>query len=69
MARTTAESTRLLSAADLLEQGFSPKEISRLTELRESWNPVAEQARSLLEWRRLQFTKWLYEHGHYAEQL
>ncbi len=69
MAGTTIQTTptQPLTAAELHEQGFSPREISLLTELREGWNPIAEQAQSLLEWRRIQFTKWLYERGHYSE--
>ncbi len=56
-----------VTAAELLELGFTPKQISQLSDMRESWNPIAEQARSLLEWRRMQFTKWLYERGYYNE--
>jgi hypothetical protein len=66
MAGTTIQTTSPVSAAELLEQGFSPLEIRKLSELRETWNPAAEQVDSLLEWRRIQFVKWLYEHGHYA---
>lgn len=57
-----------VTAAELLEQGFSPVEIRELTSLREDWNPASEQVETLLEWRRMQFAKWLYDHGHYSEQ-
>ena len=65
--RTNAASTPV-TAAELLEQGFSPVEIRDLKALRDSWNPALEQATSALEWRRMQFAKWLYDHGRYDEQ-
>lgn len=70
MAGTTANSTPTpVTAAELLEQGFTPSEISKLVDLRDSWNPAAEQVESTLDWRRIQFAKWLYEHGHYSEDV
>ncbi len=70
MARTTANpTTRPVTAAELLEQGFSPSEIASLARLRENWNPAAEQVESILDWRRIQFAKWLYDNGHYSEDV
>jgi hypothetical protein len=70
MARTTLDPTaQPITAAELLEQGFTPVEIRNLTTLREEWNPAAEQTESMLDWRRIQFAKWLYEHGHYSEEV
>lgn len=69
MARTTVPATPApVTAAELLEQGFTPVEIRSLTALRDSWNPAAEQVESLFAWRRIQFAKWLYENGHYSEE-
>lgn len=70
MAGTTVHATPApVSAAELLEQGFTPVEIRKLTDLRDGWNPAAEQVETLMDWRRIQFTKWLYEHGHYSEEI
>jgi hypothetical protein len=65
---TTPASTPI-TAAELLEQGFSAVEIRRLTRVRDSWNPAAEQVETMLDWRRIQFGKWLYENGHYSEEI
>jgi len=67
---TSAPSTSTpITAAELLEQGFSAVEIRNLNRLRDNWNPAAEQVETLLDWRRIQFGKWLYEHGHYSEDI
>jgi hypothetical protein len=69
MAGTTLNTaTPQITAAELMEQGFSPVEIRKLTSLRGEWNPAAEQVESTLDWRRIQFAKWLYEHGYYSEE-
>lgn len=70
MAGTTVNSTPTpVTSAELLEQGFSPNEISKLKTLRDNWNPAAEHVESMLDWRRIQFAKWLYERGHYSEDV
>ena len=58
-----------LTAAEMLEQGFSPVQIRDLTELRDGWNPAAEQVETVQDWRRIQFAKWLYDNGHYSEEV
>ena len=69
MAGTKTNATsQPVTAAELLEQGFSPVEIRDLRTLRDNWNPASEQASSTLEWRRLQFAKWLYDNGCYNEE-
>ena len=65
---TTSASTSI-TAAEMLEQGFSAVEIRKLKRLRDNWNPAAEQVETMLDWRRMQFGKWLYEHGHYTEDI
>ena len=70
MAGTTLNAAAApITAAELLEQGFTPVEIRNLTTLRETWNPAAEQVETMLDWRRMQFAKWLYENGHYTEEV
>ena len=64
----TNAASKPITAAELLEQGFSPVEIRDLKTLRDNWNPASEQAASTLEWRRMQFAKWLYDNGRYDEQ-
>ncbi|MEZ4572966.1 MAG: hypothetical protein R2849_22130 [Thermomicrobiales bacterium] len=58
-----------VTAAELLEQGFTVEIISDLKILRDAWNPAAEQVESMLEWRRMQFARWLYENGHFTEEV
>ncbi len=43
-------------------EGFEPKQIALLKKLRESF-PHSEFASSLMEWRRIQFLRFLYEAG------
>lgn len=52
--------------AELEATGFSTEQIHRLLMVRARYNPFAEFVETNAEWVRLQFFKWLYEHGHYA---
>lgn len=61
---SAAMSTRVveLTVQDLLDQGFTTAEISRLATLRDSY-PFIEYAESDSQWRRLLFLKWRFQHG------
>lgn len=55
-----------ISATDLLEQGFSEAQISRLEALRRI-GPYLEFVDDARQWKRLCFVKWLYEGGQLNE--
>lgn len=54
------------NVAELEAAGFSAEQIRELLAVRSRYNPHAEFVETNDEWVRLQFFKWLYEHGHYA---
>jgi hypothetical protein len=54
------------NVAELEAAGFSDEQIRRLLAVRAGYNPFAEFVETNGEWVRLQFFKWLYEHGYYA---
>src|SRR4051812_3935773 len=56
-----------VAEAVLREQGFSEAQIERYQALRATY-PFADLCGSLQEMKRLMFTKWLREHGHYSEE-
>jgi hypothetical protein len=54
------------AAATLTAAGFTHEQARTLLALQARYNPFAEFVESNAEWARLQFLKWLYEHGRYA---
>ena len=54
-----------LNASDLARVGFSPLEIDSLRIMRDRYDPAIEQMATHAEWRRVQFLRWLYQHGVY----
>jgi hypothetical protein len=56
---------RVENVEDLERAGFSPEQIKRLVAAREAYSPLIELVESGQELRRLQFLRWLYQHGAY----
>ena len=62
----TVTRTRVVTVEDLKSQGFTPEQIARLVRLRDFFDNatwVFECLDSMMEFRRIQFLKWRYEHG------
>lgn len=56
--------TGSLTVRDLRAQGFERAEIDRLVALGERYSPYREVCATDLDFERLTFLKWRYEHGY-----
>jgi hypothetical protein len=51
-----------VTAEDLVEAGFTPEQVERLTALKSAY-PFIEYVDTAKQWRRLEFLKWRYQQG------
>jgi len=51
-----------VTAEDLLEAGFTPEQVERLTALKSAY-PFIEYVDTAKQWQRLEFLKWRYMQG------
>jgi hypothetical protein len=51
-----------VTADDLLEAGFTPEQVERLSALKSAY-PFIEYVDTAKQWRRLEFLKWRYQQG------
>lgn len=68
MAHETATRPEVKTVDDLERAGFTAEQIGKLVALRAAYSPVIEQVESGHQWRQLQFLRWLYRQGEYAER-